>query len=169
MASAISCGDAFQNLIMPSVWKKNNNNTSFGLFQTCCSFISELQTFLTALAACPSLELLLPRIRKESFFANKPAPAPLPRKKLWLRGKSLAQQISLLIDNGASVLPTQREKKNNKKGGYLILLCLCMIQERGHCSRYSCTRTLHTWQSTKRGARSRECHLCSAEVAARIL
>lgn len=90
---------------------KKKNNTSFGLFQTCCSFISELQTFLPALAACPSLELLLPRIRKESFFANKPAPAPLPRKKLWLRGKSLAQQISLLIDNGASVLPTQREKK----------------------------------------------------------
>lgn len=105
---------------MPSVWKKKtktnqHNPTSFGLFRTCCLFISKLQTFLTALAACPSLELLLPRIRKESFFANKPVPAPLPRKKVWLREKLLAQQISLLIDNEASVLPTQLKKRKKKK------------------------------------------------------
>lgn len=30
---------------------------------------------------------------------------------MWLREKLLAQQISLLIDNGASVLPTQLKKK----------------------------------------------------------
>lgn len=33
---------------------------------------------------------------------------------MWLREKLLAQQISLLIDNGASLLPTQFKKKKEK-------------------------------------------------------
>lgn len=49
-----------------------------------------------------------------------------------VRKKLLAQQISLLIDNAASMLPTQL-KKFKRGEGYLILLGLSVIQEEAYC------------------------------------
>lgn len=81
------------------------------------------------------------------------------------RKKLLAQHISLLIDNGASVLPTQFKKK--KVFNPLMLMhdteespLLLEVQLHLHIP--------HT-EETKQGVRSRECLCCSMEGAGRIL
>lgn len=51
---------------------------------------------------------------------------------MWLEEKLLAQQIKLLIDNAAPMLPTQF-KKFKRAQGYLILSCLSMVQEEAQC------------------------------------